>query len=82
MTLNWVLATEETFNKAQVTPQPTAVRVMIDTPNGDKEFILQHVDIHADNFEDMLQLMPKDSFISDATWQRIRPVDKGGGGDL
>jgi hypothetical protein len=73
--LNWVLATEETYTKAQVTPSPTARRVLLDTPQGKQEFILEHLDKNFDRFEEMVQLMPKDSFLSTATLEMILPIE-------
>jgi hypothetical protein len=73
MTLNWILATEQEYTDAHITPQPTATRFILDTPQGEQEVILQHVDIHAEDFEILVRKMPSDNFLSDASLQYLLP---------
>jgi len=76
MTLNWILATEQEYTDAHITPQPTATRFMLDTPQGQKEVILQHVDIHAEDFEILVRKMPSGNFLSDASLQYLLPSEE------
>ena len=75
MTLNWILATQEDFDNAHITPPPTARRFMLDTPQGETEVVLQHVDIHAEDFEVLVRKMPSDNFLSSASLQYLLPTE-------
>lgn len=78
MTLNWVIGTETEWGHAQITPPITARRFMLDTPQGQQEVILQHVDIHADNFGQLVRGIPSVNFLSDSELQMILPVESEG----
>ena len=75
MTLNWILATLSEFENAHITPPEGARRFTIDTPQGETEVILQHVDIHADTFEILVRKMPSDNFLSSASLQYLLPTE-------
>jgi hypothetical protein len=76
MTLNWILATEQEYADAHITPQTTATRFMLDTPQGEQEVIAQHVDIHAEDFEILVRKMPSGNFLSDASLQYLLPREE------
>ena len=75
--LNWILATQLDYDKAEAAVSPYDRRIELDTPNGKMEFVLQHVNLLSDVFENLVHKMSSDCFLSDTSLQRLLPVDGG-----
>ena len=76
--LNWIVATEQEYLDADITLSPYDRRFTLDTPSGEQEVIITHVDVQMDNFENLVRKMPSGNFLSNDSLAWILPTDKGG----
>ena len=76
--MKWVIATQDEYDRAGITVPSGARRFNIDTPNGEQEVILQHIELQTmsdEDYERVCNIIPQGNFVGSATLEYLLPVE-------